>query len=360
MSNFSLQNNTGTVLNVTVVPDHSTQLLIWITAVLTIVSVGTVANILLLLAIAIHKPLRKSSSSALIAHCIAIDLYTTAVTVPTSTIPVYLGPGYYLPRDFCKYQPLFVVFVYPAGMYATCVVAIHRLIATLLPQFFPRFTKRRVIVILILIPWIMAMASDAFPTAGIGLTMQRLNATGSCSYVASGSNWYSVLVFTLVTTYIPTAIMGVSYLMVFVKTFLDIRFRTANGPGIRRRLEISRTLFLSFIRHCISLYPLNILIAFFAKEFSANFGFQLGMRWLLNSFAAINPVFYLASSKLFQQGVREVLRCQWRCRGQGRSVKPLHGRSRQVRRLPLGTDQVDGTSANNQTSRVDTMHRLAD
>ena len=51
---------------------------------------GAIGNILLLLTMLRYPPLRKSSSSPLIMHCIIIDLYITLVAAPAVIIPFYL------------------------------------------------------------------------------------------------------------------------------------------------------------------------------------------------------------------------------------------------------------------------------
>lgn len=105
-------------------------------------SFGTVANIVLLLVMAIHQRLRQSSNWALIANCIVIDLYATSIAMPLITIPLYLGHTWQLPGNFCKYQSLFIYVIYAASMYASVVLAVQRLVATILPHSFAIMTKR--------------------------------------------------------------------------------------------------------------------------------------------------------------------------------------------------------------------------
>ncbi|OQV23003.1 hypothetical protein BV898_03053 [Hypsibius exemplaris] len=70
------------------------QVLGWTVAVLLTNCCGALANILLMLTLILHKPLRQSSSSSLIIHTVCIDLYICALAVPVSAIPIYLGPRY--------------------------------------------------------------------------------------------------------------------------------------------------------------------------------------------------------------------------------------------------------------------------
>ena len=108
LTNFSIGNNS--FANATVYtgalqsPSTDPRVVAWIVASLLTNGFGIVSNTLLILSLLVHKPLRQSSSCSLIIHSIAIDLYATAVAIPIDTIPVYLGPDWPLPKNFCRYQ----------------------------------------------------------------------------------------------------------------------------------------------------------------------------------------------------------------------------------------------------------------
>ena len=117
----------------------------FIIAILLTNSLGVVGNGILLLSLVIYKPLRRSASCSLMAHCVAIDLYSCAIAVPSSAIPFFLGPNYDLPVKYCHYQPVVNYFTLTLGMYATCILAVHRLVATILPHQFVVLTNQGVL-----------------------------------------------------------------------------------------------------------------------------------------------------------------------------------------------------------------------
>ncbi|OQV17506.1 hypothetical protein BV898_08439 [Hypsibius exemplaris] len=328
--------------------DHSRQLICWITAVLATNVFGTVANAILLLVLTAHRPLRQSASCALIVHCIIIDLYSTAVVVPVLTVPVYLGPAFPLPRDFCRFQPLIIYSSYAASMYASCVLALHRLLATLIPHRFHVLTGRRPLTAMIIFPWVVALAINIFPTVETGIRTVRSPLSGGCTFTAV-EGWSNQQVFLLLSTlgyYLPTGLMGVSYTVILVKSCRDLRRRKRKSRALLRRIDISRTLCLSFFWHCFTIYPGIIALAFFAQEYAGSFTGQLWIKWLGSSFSAINPIFLCCSSSLFQQGIKAVLRKMFRCQranGEGGFMgvpETLEGSSTLIRG-DFGEDDVE-------------------
>ncbi|OQV23016.1 hypothetical protein BV898_03065 [Hypsibius exemplaris] len=295
--------------------------LVWICAVLITTAFGTFANVLLLVTLCVYKPLRQSSSCPLIIHCIAINLYMTAVTVPGSTIPSFLGPNFDLPHNFCRYQVLFSS-AYPLIAFSECLLALHRLSAVILPDVFRSISTRKATTVLIVLPWLMTTILNAFPVAEVGFKFIRSKVTGGCAFISTEGSTFHMLLLSIFASHAPTAVMGLSYLVVLVKTSRDLK-RRRSSRNLRRRMEISRTLFVSFLWQCMTIYPILFLLAFFGKQFSTNIPLQLGIRWLTHSYSAINPVFFWASSRLFQEGAREVFRCRcWMQLKQHGSVGP--------------------------------------
>ena len=140
--------------NSTAVAATDGQLLAWIIADGATCIIGAISNLILLLTIFVHPPLRQSSSSALIAHSIVVDLYCCTISVPVGAIILYLGPGHPQAVSFCRYLPLWVYVIYPCEAWATVMLAVHRLAATVSPIFFSKLKSRSVIVGMIVLPWV--------------------------------------------------------------------------------------------------------------------------------------------------------------------------------------------------------------
>ena len=135
----------------------------WLITLLLTNGFGAVANVLLLLAMLVHRPLRQMSSSPLIIHSLVIDLYMNAVIVPANTIPMYLGPNWPLPATFCRVKWMLVDSTFASAMYAAAVLAVHRFIATFLPREFSTVNSRSVVAGLTLLPWLATMLLNLFP-----------------------------------------------------------------------------------------------------------------------------------------------------------------------------------------------------
>ncbi|OQV23006.1 hypothetical protein BV898_03056 [Hypsibius exemplaris] len=285
----------------------------WTIAVLLTNSCGALANILLLLTLILHKPLRQSSSSSLIVHTVCLDLYISSFAVPVTVIPIFLGPLYELPQWFCQYQFLYVQMVYQIEMYAATMLALHRVAAAVSPRFFIHMTSTAAMILMNALPWVIAMVNCLLPAVGnMGYQMVFNQLNGGCMYSVNGTAGAALaLANTSVGIYFPTAVMGAAYGVFLLETWRHSGLQMSRAR--RRRLELSRTMLILFVWHCVSLYPSSIMVGLFPNVFASNLGLQLAFKYLGNSCSAINPVFCWCSSKLFQDGTRAVLRKLRRC-----------------------------------------------
>ena len=109
------------------------------------------------------------------------------------------------------------------------------------------------------------------------------------NWIFSVGSQTNMLVFGVLGTYLPMAMIGVSYFILLINTALSLRQRSS--PALQRRMEISRTLFLSFIWQCCTAYPLTFVITFAFQSWVSSVTLALALKWLSNSYGAINPVF---------------------------------------------------------------------
>ena len=143
-------------------------------------SFGAVANVVLLLAMSRYQPLRKTPSFNLITHCVLVDLYTTTVTVPLNVLPVYLGPEYPLPVRYCSWAALFEFSGYVASLHAASVLALHRLVAIVMPWYFTAISQKWVLALSILWPWLVSVVLCIFPLFDLGDRFFRSPDSGDC------------------------------------------------------------------------------------------------------------------------------------------------------------------------------------
>ena len=99
------------------------------------------------------------------------------------------------------------------------------------------------------------------------------------------------LFYTVFSYYVPTVTMGFAYAIVLTRTYRELRRRGKSASSaLKRRFEITRTLFFSFMWLCIAVYPINIVASLAPREFGTNLSLQLALRWLSTSFGCMNPV----------------------------------------------------------------------
>ncbi|GAV07443.1 hypothetical protein RvY_17276 [Ramazzottius varieornatus] len=245
----------------------------YVAAVLTTNFVGLPINIPILLAIVLYPPLRKSTSGPLLAQCAAIDVLFSLVVGPMASLVRFFGMSYRYPPWFCSILFTLVVHTaHPASTYAACMIASQRLSATMFPHEHKDVSDRKVIVAMLITPWVMALGSVAFPMASHQLHTVQSAQTGGCLLSTVTSSTVRSLVFALVVTHIPTAVTGVPYISLLIKAIgllrVEKRKQVVSKPRVdklRRRLEIHVALTSSFVWHCLSIYPFTFIAIFFPQ-----------------------------------------------------------------------------------------------
>ncbi|OQV25461.1 hypothetical protein BV898_00402 [Hypsibius exemplaris] len=293
-------------------PAYRQSWLIWLIFTLLTCLFGAIANVILLVVTIFYKKIRNSASSALIVHCTALDLYMSTVVAPVNSILAYLGPKQYLPYMFCRFFALGFYSFYYLHVWAGCCLAFQRFMATWFPIEFHRFTTRRSLAVMIALPWVLTMMMVLFPSLEIGTKTAASNYSGGCTLVDAG---HGTSVFYTFTLYLPSAMIGVFYIMILGRTLMVLRGKVllpANSKiafALKRRLEISKTLFVSFLWFCVSMYPLTLAVTYFPRLFGTDLALHLITRYLVVSYSCLNPLFYFASSKLYMEGVRAMFGC---------------------------------------------------
>ena len=271
-------------------PHYRHAWLIWIACTLITCIFGTLANGVLLTVTIVYKKIRDSSSSALIVHSIIVDLYISAVVAPVISILGYLGPQYRLPDQFCRFFGLGFYGLYYVHVWAGCVLAFQRLLATCWPMSYAKFTKKPVLICMIIFPWAMSISISIFPMFNFGTKIVQSSLAGGCTLVTSGHN---VSILNSFALYFPSVLMGLFYIVLLTRTLLVLREKTSQGKAgylLQRRLEISCMLFVSFLWFCVSMYPLTLVLAFFPRQFNTNIALHLVPRYLTASYSCLNPV----------------------------------------------------------------------
>ena len=283
----------------------------WVICTLITNVFGVLANATLMFITLTYKKIRDSSSSVLILHCIALDLYISLVAAPVDSLLGYLGPGQWLPRNFCHYYGLLSYSWYYVHVWASCVLAFQRLMATLMPHTYDRRTRKPVLAVMIATPWLLILVMQVFPLVGIGIRFIRPGNQGGCTIaplVEDHGSPVRLFIFYTFCTYLPTVLTGLFYVIILARTVFVLRrrsgtvgakgadTRTSTANILKRRLQISKMLFLSFLWFCAAQYPLTIAAIFFGPQRNASIALNLTTRYLMMSYSSLNPVIVMKRS----------------------------------------------------------------
>ncbi|OQV23089.1 hypothetical protein BV898_03134 [Hypsibius exemplaris] len=144
-------NNSTQVSAVSLYIEYHTSLVAWVILVLLINFLGAAANGVTFAATLTYRPLRKSSSCFLLAHCIINDLITCLLIEPGVVLIIYMDGGSLRP-GFCRSWGLFVYLTFFANNWAHGLLACNRFIAAIFPYRYKFFTAKIMLTFTILFP----------------------------------------------------------------------------------------------------------------------------------------------------------------------------------------------------------------
>lgn len=261
-------------------------------------AIGVPANLLMLAAIVTYQPLRRSKGVALLIQCVVIDILLSAIVGPISSIILLLGPRHALPPMFCRLGYSLINYtIHPASLYAMAFTAVQRLCATLFPLAYRRLFTKKSIAAMILLPWLIAFTLSAFPAAAYQVQIVRSPPREVVSLVPVVSNGKTMLAYITMSIYLPTCVTCVAYVTLLLRSWLLLSLEKQNDGNnkgklhsLQHRLGITRGLFLSFLWHCLAIYPFALMVTFFPEILSTSSLTGTLFRWMTLSFATMNPV----------------------------------------------------------------------
>ncbi|OQV23639.1 hypothetical protein BV898_02382 [Hypsibius exemplaris] len=296
--------------SVSVYISHHRSLIVWTVAVLTINLIGALANILTFIATLTYRPLRKSSSCLLLAHCILLDTFITVVTEIGAVLVTLFGDRLF-PAHFCQAWGVFVFGPTFVGNWAHALLAFNRFVAATFPHQYRRSTARPVLLATIIIPWVISVVVNVFPVAGNRVRFEMMWPWAGCMVQPLES-----LAQQLVTsfgTYIPCLVTGMCYTSVLIRSRLSVRRRVGEGSRstvLNQRYEVSKMLFACFLWYCGANFTLPAAVTFFPRLYFSSPLTQLAFKGLQYVSSAVNPVFFIAVSKNYRDGVILVMTCR--------------------------------------------------
>ena len=147
------------------------------------------------------------------------------------------------------------------------------------------------------LPWIVSYFLNSLPaSSSLGLTMRRIPFSGTCLIMSETGQVDRLMVFTVPAVFVPAVIKGFCYAIVLTKSVSQLREQELRASNLRRiaanrrRLDVSRALFLCYLWHCIALFPTVLFTNFLPNVYINHVAVQCLVRWLTATNGAMNPV----------------------------------------------------------------------
>ena len=214
-----------------------------------------------------------------------------------------LGPSYKLRPNFYRFYAIFGLIPSGVGLYvyANCALAIQRLIAVLFPHQYRRFVTPIATRCFIIIPWVISMLMHSFLATGVinFSVIQSKERTIEHCFIRSSDDRKGIAVSMYIVTqmHIPLRTIGIAYSVLLIKTVIELRrekkkpYNVVRIDMLRRRLDISRGLFVSFLWHIVGTYQLIYTSGVIPPDTLQRLSkIRPFLRVLAASYSALNPV----------------------------------------------------------------------
>ncbi|GAV08357.1 hypothetical protein RvY_18065 [Ramazzottius varieornatus] len=189
-----------------------------------------------------------------------------------------------------------------ANYWCHCTLAIHRFLTMAFPHRSSLLRSNKVISTLLALPWAFSVVVNLFPT----FSLFQLRYQPSVPWGGFTIGPQKVAVFNAVFgVHIPGTVMGLCYTLSIIQAGYAVRNRQRrvgyglNAEGlpstqmmrtVRRRWEISRVLFLTFVWYLLCTYPVPILSLLHPEAIGTFPLLALWLRFPQYSYVGLTPL----------------------------------------------------------------------
>ncbi|OQV17383.1 hypothetical protein BV898_08488 [Hypsibius exemplaris] len=199
--------------------------------------------------------------------------------------------GHSIPANICN--AIQVIYMTGAGVinWAEVALAANRCIALFLPHSYKVFTTKAINFLVIILAWVISLASCLPLSFGVGGVF-RLLPLGQCMYMPEGRlGDFMAALF----SFVPYSFAGVGALMILCRSYDMSKVRVEAVKGARekaqlRRLKMAKILLLTFLLSAVCPTPWGVLANNFPMTFLTN---PVSVLWLRTAMAcqyAFTPV----------------------------------------------------------------------
>lgn len=174
----------GTLTNVPVWMTFNVELAIWYHAMICISTAGAISNFLIIITILSSKKLR-SGCGMLIANLHILLFLQCAINMPILFAPIYQASFSGPPSGtFCRWSFFIYSIILNVVDWADMMIGLNRFIAICFPFSYPRWTTTRMIMAMVVFPWLPGSVIEMCFSFGIGGMFRSLPPWGGCGVVS--------------------------------------------------------------------------------------------------------------------------------------------------------------------------------
>ena len=194
---------------------------VWFTVTTFIGAIGAVLLILLLLS-TVHQRKHRIGTRLLILHLMLMQLLLLGFIYPVLNTQTYLavldevgsnGNATAQPRSrppiHCPSVLFLLLVSVHAEAWASLLLAVNRLIASVLPHYYGKLTTNKAVVMMLALPWCIGLGGNLPLWFGVGAQFTVDRPYPTCTVRTTGGAYATVWV--ALGAYIPISLMGLAY-----------------------------------------------------------------------------------------------------------------------------------------------------
>ena len=291
----------------------------WFGFTLTVCLVASVI-LLLLLASSLHQNSLHTGSRLLLMHLMFIQLVICALFNTAQAALSYEAVIKKTQPIDCRLFTLFYLSVYYAENWSSALMALNRFVAIELPHHYKKWLTKYALAASMVLPWVIGFSTTLPIYLGVGADFTWNPRNGVCFAKASKGAYMTA--WLALGIYLPMALIGVTYIALFLRLLMKRYMVSARGGVIypallmmpvnghrnrvnaavrRRHIRIAKMLMMAFVWYCLCFLPGPVITINFPALYVRDEILQL---WLGRTFSlcgyAASPVSVSGPSNGYQ------------------------------------------------------------
>lgn len=193
---------------------YATEITVWFNTMTFLSVLGTFCNSLLV-AVVLSSPKLRAGSGALIAYVHIVLIFQCSVNMPLLFVPVYQASltNKTATDTFCRDAFPLQWAMSQVVSWVDLMIAINRMVAICFPHNYPKWTDKKTLIMMMIIPWCPGITTIGCLRLGIGGVFRSIPPWGAC-----GATMYPLMgqLNAMLSTAIPIGGSGLIYITIFL------------------------------------------------------------------------------------------------------------------------------------------------